>query len=95
VPVVVAVTDDDNPVVPVQIVAQPITHGESESKGDIRWSAIIHALGINEGRIVVRHVDDVRLGRNDFDGVPVEHELLLRRGGERPVRLGHGPEALD
>lgn len=70
----------DTAVVPVTIIEQPVSNTKSNAKR--HKCPIVGAPHPQNFRIVARHINNVRLGRDDTDFLFLHDDLLLRRIGQ-------------
>jgi len=87
-------TNPDAKIIPVALVAKPRAHRESDPKRDER-AGISDRRFINDGGIVHRHVNDIRLGGYDPNIVTFRNDLLLRRVDQGTGRPRLNPELLN
>jgi hypothetical protein len=83
------------------IVGEQDADADTDSEGDERGRDDGAGAGrsVDDGGIVLRHVNDLRIGRlNDVDGLAgdlLDFDLLLLIAAERSGGVGLGAEALD
>ena len=97
--------------VPVAVVRNERAHGDTGAEGEKRRHGIRRRRGIHNGRVVLRHVDHLRVGRLNLhhrvrhinnlllNGLlhhgAVDDDLLLRIVLQRADRLRLGAQRLD
>jgi hypothetical protein len=83
------------------VVGEQDANADADSEGDERGCDDGAGAGrsVDDGGIVLRHVNDLRIGRlNDVDGLAgdlLDFDLLLLIAAERSGGVGLGPKALD
>src|ERR1043166_6886777 len=58
----------------------------------VRWISRVGPGAVHYGRIVCRHINDLRIGRLDLDNLFFDNDLLLFGGFEIPRSLGLGAQ---
>ena len=89
----VTAPDDEVVIVPIKIVVEPGAHGKAQAKRDERGAK--RSLEIHHLRLIYGNIDELRIGREDFDASVVNNNIILRGGLQVPQCLGLGTEPLN
>ena len=90
---VVVIPHNNMMIVPIEIVIKPGANGKTGAKSEKRNAK--PSPRVNDIRLVSRHVDDLRIGWNNFNFSIIDIDSLLRGGLQVAQRLGLGAEALN
>src|ERR1035437_1564612 len=70
----VTAPDDEVVIVPIKIVVEPGAQGKAQAKRDERGA--IRALEIHHLRLIYGNIDELRIGREEFDASVVNNNII-------------------